>query len=736
MKPKSLSERIENLLRERQQDEFGGPGIQVAVVDSRTGQVVYEGAVGLANPVVDGREKVTTRHVANLYSCTKFVTACSILQLIGKSQLSNDDLIFDGLLPAELNGCILQPPDHPNSRRTRDHVTIEHVVAHISGAHNPLPLSWAYLMGEEPIMNEFERLVSVFGGGGGGADGGDKNKKNGGQNNPFRRGSVPQTFAYSNPGYWLLGPVILKAYNKKFPNDRLVEIFHEQLQLPASISDTFDIDINNDDDDDDEKNNRSSNDPMIMYGHVPRWSLLELVAKLACPKGLIGSHYNSKWTRTEPHLIEGVSYGGLVGSSRDMALWLGKLIGTDDIIPNHEVREMMFTPILASGGSMTFGLHIRKHRGLPVYHKEGGGAGCHSSIQLRPHTSGLVACLISGDTTLDVNTLLDDVVDEVEDWQHDVRAGLIECSQKTVSSKDGTQIQVYHYEAKKPMNSKTKCILDASDSGTVMLIHGGPGVPDYLGELSSLLIDQGITSSVLCFDQRGVGQSSWAASISMNSFLEDIETIREEFGLKKLHIVGHSWGGVLARFYAQSHPERISSLLLLSPTTVHQGSDWSIMEQQVMKFNLRQAGWYRFTLLGLYSLFIHVPFFKGWAGRGLMSQIMKNYYYDPVTAPDPSPLFLNGVNGSIMVAAKNAFMTEITSPLTLVPAGSSTNKVNFKALAVFGENDIYGIDQVQRFGIELEKQGCPTVIMPQGSHIPWIDNSIPLVNLLRSHLWY
>ena len=728
MKPKSLSERVENLLRERQPDELGGPGIQVAVVDSRTGQVVYEGAVGLANPVVDDCEKVTTRHLANLYSCSKFVTACGILQLIGHRQLSKDDLIFDQLLPPELNARILQPLDHPNTRRTRDHVTIEHVVAHISGAHNPLPLSWAHLMGEEPIMNELERLVSVFGGG----DGGDENKKNGDHINPFRRGSVPQTFAYSNPGYWLLGPVILKAYNKEFPNDRLVKIFHEHLQLPASISDTFEIDINNDDD---ETTDKSSIGPKIMYGHVPRWSLLEVVAKLACPKGLIGSHYNSKLARTESHLIEGVSYGGLVGCSHDMALWLGKLIGNDDIIPNHEVREMMFTPILASGGAMTFGLHIRKHRGLPVYHKEGGGPGCHSSIQLRPHTSGLVACMISGDATLDVNTLLDDVVDEVEDWQHDERADLIECSQKTVSSKDGTRIQVYHYEAKVPIYSKREYILDTSDSGTIMLIHGGPGVPDYLGELSLLLIDHGITRSVVSFDQRGVGQSSWAISTNMNSFLEDIETIREEFGLKKLHIVGHSWGGVLARFYAQSHPERISSLLLLSPTTVHEGSDWPNMEQQVMQFNLRQAGWYRFTLLGLYSLFINVPFFKRWAGRGLMSQVMKNYYFDPLTAPDPSPLFLDGVNGSTMVAAKNAFMTEITSPLTLLPAGSS-NKLNFKALAVFGENDIYGIDQVQRFRTELEKQGCPTVIMPQGSHIPWVDKPIPLVNLLRSHLWY
>jgi hypothetical protein len=90
---------------------------------------------------------------------------------------------------------------------------------------------------------------------------------------------------------------------------------------------------------------------------------------------------------------------------------------------------------------MTFGLHIRPHRGLRIYHKEGGGAGCHSSVQFRHELAG---CIIAGDATLDVNGLLDELMDCVED------SSKIRPPQRRgkVLAREGTRLHTRHYFAK------------------------------------------------------------------------------------------------------------------------------------------------------------------------------------------------------------------------------------------------------------------------------------------------
>ena len=40
-----------------------------------------------------------------------------------------------------------------------------------------------------------------------------------------------------------------------------------------------------------------------------------------------------------------------------------------------------------------------------------------------------------------------------------------------------------------------------------------------------------------------------------------IESLRETLGLGRIHLVGHSWGGLLAMLYAIEHPEHLRSLL-------------------------------------------------------------------------------------------------------------------------------------------------------------------------------
>jgi len=70
---------------------------------------------------------------------------------------------------------------------------------------------------------------------------------------------------------------------------------------------------------------------------------------------------------------------------------------------------------------------------------------------------------------------------------------------------------------------------------------------------------------VVLFDQRGAGRSTPHAELRNNTtwdLVADIERIREHLGIDRWLVFGGSWGSTLALAYAQTHPERVSALVL------------------------------------------------------------------------------------------------------------------------------------------------------------------------------
>jgi len=93
-------------------------------------------------------------------------------------------------------------------------------------------------------------------------------------------------------------------------------------------------------------------------------------------------------------------------------------------------------------------------------------------------------------------------------------------------------------------------------------LHGGPGSgcqPDH-----RRLFDPERFHAVL-FDQRGAGKSGPKGERSNNTLphlIADMELIRERFGFERWIVVGGSWGATLALAYAETHPTRVSGLVL------------------------------------------------------------------------------------------------------------------------------------------------------------------------------
>ncbi len=96
----------------------------------------------------------------------------------------------------------------------------------------------------------------------------------------------------------------------------------------------------------------------------------------------------------------------------------------------------------------------------------------------------------------------------------------------------------------------------------VLFVHGGPGAG--ASEKSRCFFDPKHYRIVL-FDQRGCGRSRPHASLVENTtwhLVADMEKLREKLEIERWQVFGGSWGSTLGLAYAQTHPDRVSELVL------------------------------------------------------------------------------------------------------------------------------------------------------------------------------
>ena len=100
----------------------------------------------------------------------------------------------------------------------------------------------------------------------------------------------------------------------------------------------------------------------------------------------------------------------------------------------------------------------------------------------------------------------------------------------------------------------------------ILIINGGPGLnSDGFVDLAKTLSAQNQT---IVYDQRGTGKSVMqkidASSITMELMIDDMENLRKQLKIERWIILGHSFGGMLASYYATINPDRIISMILSS----------------------------------------------------------------------------------------------------------------------------------------------------------------------------
>lgn len=104
----------------------------------------------------------------------------------------------------------------------------------------------------------------------------------------------------------------------------------------------------------------------------------------------------------------------------------------------------------------------------------------------------------------------------------------------------------------------------------LLLLHGGPGgAHDYLESMQELARTG---RRVIFYDQLGCGRSPYPSDPdkwTVELFVQEVDAVRAALGLDRIHLLGQSWGGMLAMEYALIQPSGLDSLVICdSPSSI------------------------------------------------------------------------------------------------------------------------------------------------------------------------
>ncbi|MBA3816558.1 MAG: alpha/beta fold hydrolase [Parachlamydiaceae bacterium] len=248
----------------------------------------------------------------------------------------------------------------------------------------------------------------------------------------------------------------------------------------------------------------------------------------------------------------------------------------------------------------------------------------------------------------------------------------------------------------------------------LIIIHGSPGLSqDYLlPQMYELAHD----NFVIFYDQRGCGKSTTninAETITIKSFIEDIEAIRLAYNLDKISILGHSWGGFLGMQYAIKHPEHVDKLIL-SNSAPATSELYALFFQEYMK---------RMVLIQkeLDRLTNSQEFRDG--NTSVIEQfyrlIFRQFCYSPEKA-NLLDLYMNplaSINGAKVSEILNANV--LGKPFDL---NKSLNDLQICTLIVHG--DVDPVPQIAAKNIHENIPGSKYILMKNCGHLPFVEDPV------------
>ena len=99
----------------------------------------------------------------------------------------------------------------------------------------------------------------------------------------------------------------------------------------------------------------------------------------------------------------------------------------------------------------------------------------------------------------------------------------------------------------------------------VLFLHGGPGYNCASFEVSTAQKFSENGFYVIVYDRRGEGRSiDLNTKYNFQETFDDINGILKKYKIKKINLIGHSFGGVVATLFSEKYPQNVNATILVS----------------------------------------------------------------------------------------------------------------------------------------------------------------------------
>lgn len=263
----------------------------------------------------------------------------------------------------------------------------------------------------------------------------------------------------------------------------------------------------------------------------------------------------------------------------------------------------------------------------------------------------------------------------------------------------------------------------------ILFLSGGPG--DSHDDLSR--ISEHLSKNYRCilFDQRGTGKSHSSpmdsTTINLNQAIKDIDLLQQRLKIKRITILGHSWGAMLAISYAIKHPTSVAKLVLIGPGPLEL-SDYRIVEDNLYaRYSKAEQA---FMNLAIDSVFNNT------ASKELQREFNKTYirflFYDAWLYDSLSEKIIHRISNPRF--HNNKMQALMMQNLVRINYNVKPEipKLGMPILVICGRQDPIGL--FQAFTIKELNNKAKIAWINKCGHFPWIENPKPFYSQLLKFL--
>ncbi|MER7395896.1 alpha/beta hydrolase [Streptomyces sp. NPDC000151] len=263
----------------------------------------------------------------------------------------------------------------------------------------------------------------------------------------------------------------------------------------------------------------------------------------------------------------------------------------------------------------------------------------------------------------------------------------------------------------------------AGEGPPVVCLAGGPGrASAYLSDLTDCLPGR----TVVRLDNRGTGDSAApddAATYRAAAAVQDVEALLKHLGHERPALLAHSSAANTAMLYALRHPDRLSHLILVAPSSRLVGIDVADFHQALLL--RRHEEWYPRARAAI----------DRWVGSATMAETLP---YRVPAAPfyygrwdDRARSHAAAEPEQIGLAAAEGFYAGFDFDAAAVR--TALGRLSVPVLVITGELDPFPTPRTGEQLAAVFAHGT-SFVQPSGGHFPWLDDPTTLAAVINAHL--